>query len=186
MRTLERREVVPSPVLAMALFLFTETTMFLGLLSTYLILRTEIGSWPPAGQPRLPVEVTGVNTLVLLASGVVAWRLLRAWDEGGEPAARRLLAWTTVLGVLFLVIQGREWVELVSFGLTFDSGLYGATFTLLIGAHALHLAVAVLAMIWGWYKVGRGLTRGGLGALRLYWFFVVGIWPLLYGLVYLW
>jgi heme/copper-type cytochrome/quinol oxidase subunit 3 len=76
-------------------------------------------------------------------------------------------------------------LQLISIGLTMMSGVFGATFFLLIGTHGLHALSAILAMIYIWFKMGKGsLQVEQLRALTVYWLFIVGIWPVLYRLVY--
>jgi heme/copper-type cytochrome/quinol oxidase subunit 3 len=181
-------QIVPSGVLAMVLFLSTEVMFFAALISAFLVLKAQTLGWPPFGQPRLPVLVTGLNTALLLASG---WTMHRALGSvgRGEGSGLRWLGLTALAGTLFLGIQGYEWVQLLRFGLTVQSSLYGATFYTIVGAHGLHVAAAlvvlfvVLARTWG----GR-YTReehGGLELCWMYWLFVVAVWPILYVLVYL-
>ena len=68
-----REPVVPNGVLGMAIFVVVEIMFFSGLISAYLISRASTLPvlWPPPNQPRLPVEATGANSVVLLASGVL-------------------------------------------------------------------------------------------------------------------
>lgn len=181
--------IVPSSELGMALFIMTEVMFFAGLIAAFLVLRAgTMGPWPPLGQPRLPVVVTGLNTLVLLASGFALTRAVRRLGRGGPGATGWLWA-ASVLGVVFLAIQGVEWVRLVGYGLTMTSSVYGGTFYTLIGVHGLHVLGALVALVvvavraqGGSYGPGR--TQGPRLCL-MYWWFVVGIWPLLYVLVYL-
>src|SRR5678815_3472482 len=101
---------------------------FAGLVSGFLVLRTSAAVWPPPLQPRLPLAVTGLNTLVLLGSSVAMHRAVRA-IRGGDPVDLvRRLGLVAVLGMVFLVVQGYEWVRLVAFGLTLSSSAYGSTF----------------------------------------------------------
>lgn len=183
-----RRMLVPNEVLGMWLFLFTEIMLFLGLISAYLVLRGQTALWPPPGQPRLPVEITAINTLILLASGLTMWQAVPALRRGGG----RLLQWlwlTFFLGLTFLAIQGYEWLRLIGFGLTTRSSIYGGMFYTLIGVHGLHVlgALIVLALVMGQTRQGHYTVsdHGGLLAMRLYWSFVVLVWPVLYVLVYL-
>ncbi len=182
------RPLVPSGVFGMAMFLATETMFFAGLVSAYLVLRAQAPDWPPMGQPRLPVGVTGLNTAVLLVSG---WTLHRAFASlsRGHDAFARWLSVTALLGSLFLVVQGSEWVRLVHYGLTTRSSLYGATFYTLIGAHGLHVLAALCALLVVLFLARRGrygpADRARLEPFRMYWFFVVAVWPILYVMVYL-
>ncbi len=90
---------------------------FAGLLSAFLILRAGASGWPPPGQPRLPVAVTGANTFILLLSGVTVYLALRAIRAGDAKGMRRWLLSTALLGAVFLTVQGSEWVRLVRYGL---------------------------------------------------------------------
>ena len=163
-----------------------EVMFFAGLISAYLVLRTGAAQWPPPLQPRLPVVVTGLNTLVLLASSLAMARIQR--DRVRARVVRGLTV-TAALGVVFLAVQGYEWTQLVRYGLTMASGAYGATFYTLIGVHALHVVFALvwLGIVWAGVRRGRFLEppAAGLGACALYWHFVVALWPVLYVTVYL-
>lgn len=187
MQAQDRERAIPDAVLGMALFLLTEAMLFAGLISAYLVLRVQAGVWPPPGQPRLPVIVTAVSTLVLCASGVAAWRSEAAWRSGGPPAARRWLSRAAQLGAVFLAIQGYEWLRLLEHGLRASSSVYAGLFYATVGTHALHVVLALAALGWGLRALPRGaLGHAGVRALRMYWLFVVAVWPALYVLVYLW
>jgi heme/copper-type cytochrome/quinol oxidase subunit 3 len=169
----------------MAIFISSEVMFFAGLISAFVVLRAQAIGWPPLDQPRLPVEVTGVNTAVLLASGWTAHRAVAAFRRGELGFARWL--WVTAgLGVLFLAVQGFEWVRLVGFGLTTRSSLYGATFYTLVGAHGLHVLAAVGVLLYAARRAARGGydAPGALDPIQMYWTFVVAVWPVLYLLVY--
>src|SRR5579864_2459847 len=62
---------LPNSVLAMIIFVVAEIMFFAALMSAHTIARATAlgGVWPPAGQPRLPVERTAFNTAILLLSG---------------------------------------------------------------------------------------------------------------------
>ena len=120
----------------MLFFLVAETMFFAGLISAFFVLRLGAPVWPPPLQPRLPVLVTGLNTLVLLASSLAMIAALRALRRGAGRALVERLAATAALGALFLAVQGYEWARLIHYGLTVTSGAYGATFYTLIGFHA--------------------------------------------------
>jgi heme/copper-type cytochrome/quinol oxidase subunit 3 len=175
--------------LAMIFLIACEVMFFAGLVSGLFVLRMAAPLWPPPLQPRLPVAVTGVNTLVLLASSaamVVAARASRAAQR------RRMVSALTVsagLGTLFLAIQGYEWTRLIQYGLTVSSGAYAATFYTIIGAHAAHVIGALVWLAVTLALASRGRFLDGrtavLRACAIYWHFVVALWPVLYVTVYL-
>ena len=176
-------------VLGMLVFIASEAVLFLTLIVTFALVRAGYPEWPPSDQPRLPVMVSFFNTLVLLGSGAAmfgAWQSIR---RGRIPSSRRLLTSATLLGILFLVVQGVEWIRLIDFGLTVTRNIYGAAFYVMIGMHALHVFIAVLGLFYVLRRFSKGgytrdehdgLTMGGM-----FWGFVVLIWPVLFVFVYL-
>jgi len=95
---------------------------------------------------------------------------------------------TIALGTVFVSVQGYEWVQLISFGLTITSSTYGGVFYLIIGAHGLHVIgglLALLACLRRLNSTSQQLTIDNLRAAQIFWYFVVGVWPVLYTLVYL-
>jgi heme/copper-type cytochrome/quinol oxidase subunit 3 len=166
-----------------------ETMFFGGLVIAFLQLRLGAPVWPPPGQPRLPIGLTAINTVILLASSGALVRALRAVRAGDGTGLTRWLRLTWSLGALFLVIQGIEWTRLVHFGLRVSSGIYGATFYTLIGVHGAHVvgAVAWLTAILWLARRGRFTRHRHVALLcaAMYWHFVVALWPVLYLLVYL-
>ncbi len=171
------------------MLLATETMFFGGMVGAFLVLRLSAGVWPPPSQPRLPVAVTAVNTVVLLLSSYALTRALHAVRRDDRRRLASWLALTAVLGALFLAVQGGEWVRLVRFGLTVSSGAYGGTFYTLIGTHGVHVLAALiwLTLVMLAAMRGRYTARDhvGVAVCAMYWHFVVALWPMLYLLVYL-
>jgi len=175
--------------LAMIMFLGAEAMFFAGLMGAFLVFRVGSPVWPPPFQPRLPATVTGVNTLILLLSAVTMRLAFLANRRGERKRLVKLLSWTAMLGAVFLLIQGFEWVRLLHFGLTVSSSVYGGLFYTLIGFHGAHVLGALVWLIAVWSKARQGKYMGrnavGLQTCSMYWIFVVALWPVLYGLVYL-
>lgn len=176
-------------VLGLLVFLGTEVMFFAGLISAYTVLRAGSPVWPPPGQPRLPIVVTGINTAILLLSAFTMHLALRAARRDRRSGLLVWLTATAVLGGLFLAVQGYEWVRLVGFGMSLSSGVFGGTFYTLIGAHGIHVlgAVVSLLIVLGAARAGCYTTENHSGVVlcEIYWMFVVALWPLLYLLVYL-
>ncbi len=181
--------LVSNARLGLLMFLGAEAMFFAGLIGAFLVFRLNSPVWPPLSQPRLPVAVTGINTAFLLLSAVTMHLALMAIRAGRQTALARHLLVTALLGGVFLGIQGYEWVRLVHFGLTMWSGIYGATFYTLIGCHGLHVfgAVIWLSVVLLMARQGHFTARrhAGVELCAMYWNFVVGLWPVLYALVYL-
>ena len=175
--------------LATVMFLGAEAMFFAGLIGAFIVFRIGSSIWPPPFQPRLPVDITGVNTIVLLASAVTMHMALRSVRAGAMRRLKRMLAATAALGGVFLLIQGYEWARLIHFGLTVSSSIYGGLFYTLIGFHAFHVAGALAWLTLVFVRANRGYfsrqKHTGVQVCAMYWTFVVALWPILYGLVYL-
>lgn len=170
-----RKPAISNLVFGMLLFVFVEVMFFVALLSAFVVVRASSGVWVPPGDVRLPVLTTAINTGILFLSGIL---LLGAGR--GDVVRRHLVLAAILCGTFFVTFQGFEWVQLIRFGMTMYSGIFSACFFLLVGAHAMHAWAGVLAMVW-FYRSER---IEELRALQIFWLFVVGIWPVLYGLVY--
>jgi heme/copper-type cytochrome/quinol oxidase subunit 3 len=170
----------------MLVFVATEVMFFTALISAFVIIKAGVEPWAPPVGVRLPVAGTAANTALLLLSGWFLHRSVRLLAaQGGSRRAQTLLGCAALLGVCFVLFQGFEWVRLIAYGMTMTSGIFGACFFLLIGTHGLHAAVAALTMVYFYQRLTRNALRvDQLQALQVFWYFVVGIWPVLYVLVY--
>ena len=174
--------------LGVLLFIGSEIMLFAGLLAVYTAFRFGNLTWPSA-QLYLPVKVTWVNTFFLLSSCYTMYRAVSAGRKDQQGSLVTSLTVTALLGTLFVSIQGYEWVQLIRDGFTITTGVYGATFYLLIGCHALHVLGAViwlLVVVW-LARQGRFPSHRfvGVEVCAWYWYFVGGLWVLLFALVYL-
>ncbi len=182
----ERRPAVPNEVMGVMMFVLTEIMLFAGFISAFTISKAQAPVWPPPGQPRLPVEATAVNTAVLLASGLVLWWAGRQFDRKGPASARMPLLAAIGLGLGFVVFQGVEWARLLAEGLQLVGSTYGAFFYLIIGFHAVHVVCGAVVLMSQGLSLRRETLRGdAFWAARLFWYFVVLLWPALYWKVYL-
>ncbi len=185
----QREPFISNERLGMLTFLAFEGMFFGGLLGAFLVFRLASVHWPPPGQPYLPGVITWINTAVLLSSAYTMRRAVRAIRGGSQSGLLNGLGATALLGTTFLAVQGTEWVRLVRYGLTLSSGTYGSTFYTLIGCHGVHVlgAVVWLLIVLVQGMGGRFTSRehAGVQLCGMYWHFVVGLWPLLFGLVYL-
>ena len=182
----DRSQVISNGVLGMLLFVISETVLFGGMISGFLIIQATAPIWPPPGQPRLPVEATAFNTAVLFLSAFAlanAHRRLKQMDRAGTEKA---LTWALALGAFFVLFQGYEWVQLIYEGLTLTSSTLGAFFYLIVGVHALHAVAALCALLYTWMGLRAGwLVMSQLATAEVLWYWVVAIWPVIYGIVYL-
>ncbi len=182
-----REPLVPSAILGMLIFVISEAMLFAALLSAFLVIKAGSPSWAPPLGVSLPVKATAFNTAVLFTSGIFLLLACRVLSKGQDWQRAKILAgWATLLGAFFVVFQGIEWSRLLYYGMTMTSGVFGACFYLLIGCHGLHAVAAVIAMVWQFWRFDpQYLSPTSFYATAIFWSFVVGVWPVLYILVYL-
>lgn len=178
--------IAPNGLFGMLVFILTEAMMFAGFISAFAIAKATASVWPPPDQPRLPVEATAFNTAMLLISAFLLIVAHRSFHRGDRAAMRKPL-WAAVgFGAFFVLFQGYEWISLISQGLTLTSSALGGFFYTIIGMHALHAIAAIGLLGYACMRLQRGfLTPSLFGAAEALWLFVVGVWPILYWVVYL-
>ena len=188
---IRERQPLSNARLGVLVLLGAETMLFSGLIGTFLVFRIGNVTWPPPSHIgiELPRAVTGINTALLLLSGYTMLQARRAIQKDKGKQLRNWLLITSVLGLLFLGVQGTEWLQLIRNGLTLQSGIYGGIFYVLIGCHAAHVLTALIwvLIVFGMATAGRFSAERyvGVDTCTIYWIFVVALWPILYVLVYL-
>jgi len=184
--SLKPNRIASNAVLAMMIFVVMEAMFFAALISAFVIGESGApGGWPPPGQPRLPVTSTLINTFALLASGGLLFHAHRRFKLDIKRARLPMLA-ALLLGSWFVIGQGIEWAALINEGLTLTTSTHGAFFYLIVGVHALHAIAAIIALAYVFATVMRGTVKPDrFYAAQIFWYFVVGVWPALYMVVYL-
>ncbi len=180
--------IISNGRLAVLILLAGETMLFAGFIGSFLIYKLSAPFWPPPGLPRLPIQVTWVNTFILLGSGVTMNLAVRAIRRNRVGQLKWLLGLTVLLGTTFLAVQGSEWLRLIAHGLHLTSGTYGATFYTLIGLHGFHVLCAVIWLLGVFVAalLGRfsAFRHSPVEICAIYWYFVCAVWPVLFYLVY--
>jgi len=133
--------------------------------------------------------IPAINTLILLSSAVAV-----TWAHWGLQKNNRLqlnlgLMITILLGLLFLSCQAYEYTEAYThFNLTLNSGIYGTTFFMLTGFHALHVTVGLTMLTVILIRCLKGhftsAHQFGFEAVSWYWHFVDVVWLFLFVFVY--
>ena len=180
-----RKAIVPSSVMGMLIFVTTEVMFFTALISAFLVIKKDQITWTLPNNIQLPIETTALNTLVLLASGLFMYFAGKKMIDKDLVATRSWVFKAFILGTVFVVTQGYEWVQLASFGLSMQSSIFGALFFLIIGCHGLHVVAGLVALVVTIKNLGSGkIHLADFRAMQMFWFLVVGVWPVLYFLVY--
>lgn len=173
--------------LAMWLGLASIMMLFAGLSSAYIIRLGGSSDWRAISIPGFLIP----NSLILLASSVTLEMFRRKLTATLTPDARLWIGFTTLLGIAFLAGQIGIWKTLVAQGIYLSSNSHSSFFYLLTGAHAVHLAGGVMAMLilaamaWRQVYASRGL-RILADVTAIYWHFMDGLWIYLFVLLFFW
>jgi cytochrome c oxidase subunit III len=169
---------VPSAYIGLALLLMAETMLFASLISACILTRASSADWPPAQSSTLPVWVTAANMAALVASGLLVFRPICAC---GWLRARIGIA--AMLGLIFVTVQGWEWLRVLS-SASADAAYLGIFYTLL-AVHGFHVLGGLTALVWLWVRLmNRPAEPVAVNVCRVYWLFVVAVWPVLYAILY--
>jgi cytochrome c oxidase subunit 3 len=187
--------------LGMWVFLATELMFFGPVFFGYAIGRLHQPDAFTAASHFTAVALGTANTVVLLTSSAAIALATECVRGGAVTLARRLLWLTILLGCVFLVIKGYEYVEDFRRNLFPDSGFHaenvqdqaGARLFFFVyffatGLHAIHLTVGIALVLFVQRQAARApavpLLRR-LEATALYWHFVDIVWIFLFPILYL-
>ena len=142
--------------------------------------------------PKSVMETWGIpaiNTFLLLSSGatitVAHWALVKH----KRALAITFQAFTVILGISFLSMQAHEYFLAYTVkGLKLSSGIYGSTFFLLTGFHAMHVTLGTICLIVILWRLCKNdftrKTHFAFEAVAWYWHFVDVVWLCLFVFVY--
>jgi cytochrome c oxidase subunit 3 len=185
--TIPQRKIISNGMIAMVFFIAAEAMFFAGLISAYIVNRSVADAMPVIQQPRLPIEITAINSLILILSFVTLFLFSKKYKT--ESKSFFLLYITIIFGAVFIGVQGIEWVNLLHFGFSTSSSIYGAFFYTIIGAHAVHVIAGLIILLYLSLSLKKDKSlesvKNKIAICSLYWYFVVSVWPILYVLVYL-
>ena len=139
--------------------------------------------------PKQILELPIVNTVCILSSSATMTLAVRALRKGDTKPFSFWLLVTIALGAYFLLGTVHEWQRLIhDKGFTIQTNLFGTTFYSLVGLHASHVVIGLIALltvmvfaIAGWVKREHA---GRVFVLALYWHFVDLVWIFVFAVVY--
>lgn len=175
--------------LGMWVFLGSEVMFFTALIGAYIILRVATpDAWKAPGEV-LNVQLTAINTFLLICSSVTMVKAFAAIQDGNLAGLKRWLIATVLIGAGFVGVQIFEYMHLVSAGFVPSEGLYGSTFYTMTGFHGFHVTVGVICLMYVTWRAFRGkysaADHRGVEVVGLYWHFVDLVWIILFTIVYL-
>lgn len=148
-----------------------------------------VGKSVTGPQPKDVLHVPVFYTICLLSSSLTIHFAVKGL--GNERVRSFALWWllTIVLGAIFLTGTAIEWRHLIyDEGLTIQTNLFGTTYYSLVGLHAFHVTVGLLALATVSIFTLLGYVKREHAAraevLSLYWHFVDVVWVVVFLVVY--
>jgi nitric oxide reductase NorE protein len=132
-------------------------------------------------QVQLDRLAGGINTLILLTSGLFAVFAIQAVNAGKICRCRLWLVLASLSGAVFLVIKMIEYGAKFDAGIGLESSTFFTLYFLITGFHALHvvLGIAILAVVAIWP------SRINVETGAAFWHMVDMVWVLVFPVLYL-
>ncbi|HTF64953.1 MAG TPA: heme-copper oxidase subunit III [Edaphobacter sp.] len=148
-----------------------------------------IGKSLTGPQPKDVLHAPIFYSICLLSSSLTIHLAVRKLIGGNTAAFARWWLLTILLGGTFLFGTAREWAHLIfDEGLTVSANLFGTTYYSLVGLHAFHVTVGLLALLTvALFNFAARLKREHaerLEILSMYWHFVDAVWVVVFTVVY--
>jgi cytochrome c oxidase subunit 3/cytochrome o ubiquinol oxidase subunit 3 len=136
------------------------------------------------------LEIPIFNSICLLSSSLTIWLAEHAIERGKVKIFALWWALTFVLGAIFLAGTAIEWHKLIyQDGLTISTNLFGTTYYSIVGLHASHVVIGLLALLTVLLFTVTGHVRQEhaerIQVLALYWHFVDAVWVVVFTVVYI-
>jgi cytochrome c oxidase subunit III len=148
-----------------------------------------LGKSTTGPQPKDVLHVPVFYTICLLSSSLTVHFAVRKLIAGRMAAFASLWLLTILLGGVFLFGTAREWMHLIyDEGLTISTNLFGTTYYSLVGLHAFHVTMGLLALttvaVFYFAAWLRREHAERLEILSMYWHFVDAVWVVVFTVVY--
>ena len=181
-------------------WLSSELMFFAGLFAMYFTIRSQHpGNWPMdlpqdggihAGeQIHISLAYALPFTIILVASSVTCQWGVFAAEQGNVYKLRRWFTITFVMGLIFVLGQGNEYLNQIHDGNTLHASGYGSVFFLTTGFHGLHVIGGLLAFVL--FLIRTTLSKftpaqaTAAIVVSYYWHFVDVVWIGLFATIYI-
>jgi cytochrome c oxidase subunit 3/cytochrome o ubiquinol oxidase subunit 3 len=149
-----------------------------------------IGKSVTGPMPKDVLELPIFISVCLLSSSLTVHLAVKSLARGRLAGFQVWWFATIVLGLIFLVGTAREWHRLIyEKGLTISTNLFGTTYYSLVGLHASHVTIGLVALsiVMTFALLGKVKPEHAERAevLSLYWHFVDVVWVVVFTVVYI-
>ena len=175
---------VPTGRLAVWWVLVSEIVIFGGVLVSYLLHRLAHKEWAEQAA-HTNTWLGAFNTLVLLTSSLSAVLAHQAAEKREGPKAARLLCFTALGGLIFLIVKSFEWTAEIREGFTIQAGGFWSYYYTAAGLHAFHVIAGMIIMLWVASTAAKNEELHRVENIGIYWHFVDIVWIFLFPLLYI-
>ena len=175
---------IPTGRLAVWWVLVSEIVIFGGVLVSYLLHRLAHKEWADQAA-HTNTWLGAFNTLVLLTSSLSAVLAHQAAEKNDGPKAARLLTFTALGGLVFLIVKSFEWTAEIQEGFTLQAGGFWSYYYTAAGLHAFHVIAGMAIMLWVANSARKNEDLHRVENIGIYWHFVDIVWIFLFPLLYI-
>jgi cytochrome c oxidase subunit III len=129
-----------------------------------------------------------VGTLLTVVLLVSLWPNAATDQLAKEEELGRLRLWLVIMSLVGLIAIAIRWFEFAQLNVMWNENAYGSTIWLILGLHTVHLVTDVgdtlVLTVLMFTRHARGKRFSDVSDNAFYWYFVVGSWLPLYGLLY--
>jgi heme/copper-type cytochrome/quinol oxidase subunit 3 len=170
----------------MKLVVGTEAMFFLSLITAFIYMAYTSGYEPHEVQ-QLDLTTTSIFTAILISSSFTLLFAEHTYKKGNIKSLKLWLIVTIILGTVFLVGQGKEYLRLIHENITLGSSVFGTSFYTLTGFHGLHVFIGliILSIVLRLTFLGDfNKPSGTISTVAIYWHFVDVVWIFVFTVVY--
>jgi cytochrome o ubiquinol oxidase subunit III len=170
------------------LFLLSDFVMFSGFFAAYAVLSGSTAGGP-AGRQIFDLNNVAVETTALLLSSFACGMASLAVEKESQFWTQVSLLVTGLLGLVFLILEIKEFSDLVAHGDGPGRSAFLSSFFALVGCHGLHITCGLLwlgtTMAQLFFKGFTGSQQRRFLCFSLFWHALDIIWVAIFSLVYL-
>ena len=170
------------------IFLLSDFVMFAGFFAAYAVLSTATAGGP-SGRDIFNLHTVTIETTCLLLSSVACGMASIAIEHRRGGLAQLWLVVTGALGAAFLLMEFREFSELIANGAGPQRSAFLSSFFALVGCHGVHVSAGLVLLVLNMAQImSHGFTPEVVRRFRcfsLFWHALDIIWVAVFTVVYL-
>ncbi|MBV8166404.1 MAG: cytochrome o ubiquinol oxidase subunit III [Alphaproteobacteria bacterium] len=170
------------------IFLLSDIIMFSAFFASFAVLATETAGGP-SGKDLFDLENVAIETACLLLSSFTCGLASIGARARNDLMFHGFMAATFVLGTVFVLLELREFADLVAQGAGPTRSAFLSAFFTLVGCHGLHVSLGLLwlltMMAQVFAKGYRSYMQRRILCFSLFWHALDIIWVALFTFVYL-